>query len=231
MAKEKELSLSAEEYGSLLQEIDVVQAIYSENDRIGLEVQEYLTQRGIFAVNVLGGAGAGKTTSLINIAQGWDRQVYVIEGDIESEIDTLKLQNLGIEAIQINTKGACHLDAPVIKKNMAKIKFSRPGFLFIENIGNLVCPAEFHIGEHIRMLICSVAEGSDKPYKYPLVFEKADIILLTKRDLKPYVDFDEVFFYQGIRALNKKAPVIEVNAKTGAGFAEVRNWLERVSGA
>jgi hydrogenase nickel incorporation protein HypB len=208
-------------------EIDVVQNIFDENDRVALETNEKLGQRGIFVINIMGSPGAGKTSSIINMVRNLpEEKIYVIEGDIESDIDTIKLNELGIETIQINTNGACHLDAPTIQNVLQDLTMDKPGFLFIENIGNLVCPAEFQIGEHMKLLISSAAEGSDKPYKYPLAFEKADIILLTKSDLKAYVDFDDEFFLKGVRALNKTAPVFEVNAKTGQGFEEVGQWLK-----
>lgn len=207
-------------------EIEVIQDIYDENDKIALETNQELDSKGIFCVNIMGAPGAGKTSSIINMIKNLgDKKIYVIEGDIESDIDTVKLQELGIDTIQINTNGACHLDAPTIKTSLKGLPLDQSGILFIENIGNLVCPAEFQIGEHIKMLICSAAEGSDKPYKYPLAFEKADIILLTKCDLKEYVDFNDEFFTKGIRALNKTAPIFEVNAKTGDGFKAVAEWI------
>lgn len=209
-------------------EIEIVQNIHDENDRIAQEVNKKLNDAGVFVINVMGAPGAGKTSSIISIIQNNpDKQFYVIEGDIESDIDAVKLQELGIDTIQINTNGACHLDAPVIQSSLQGLNIDKPGILFIENIGNLVCPAEFQIGEHIKMLICSAAEGSDKPYKYPLAFEKADLILLTKCDIKEFVDFDDDFFYKGIRALNKTTPIFEVNAKKGQGFDEVTAWLKK----
>jgi len=208
-------------------EIDVVQNIYDENDRIALETNRQLEKSGVFVINVMGAPGAGKTSSIINLIKAMpEEKVYVIEGDIESDIDTVKLKELGIDTIQINTNGACHLDAPTIRNSLPNLAIDKPGILFIENIGNLVCPAEFQIGEHIKMLICSATEGSDKPYKYPLAFEKADIIFLTKGDLKQFVDFDDAFFLKGVRALNKDVPVFEVNAKTGQGFEEAAAWIQ-----
>lgn len=208
-------------------EIEVVQSIHDENDRIAQEVNNRLNEAGVFVINVMGAPGAGKTSSIISmIKNNPNEQFYVIEGDIESDIDTVKLQGLGIDTFQINTGGACHLDAPVIQSSLQGLTINKPGILFIENIGNLVCPAEFQIGEHIKMLICSAAEGSDKPYKYPLAFEKADIILLTKCDLKEFVDFDDEFFYNGIRALNKTVQIFEVNAKNSQGFDEVTAWIQ-----
>ena len=166
-----------------------------------------------------------KTTSLIQIIKRLNQVTpYVIEGDIEADFDTKILQALGVKAIQINTNGACHLDSPLIENAVEELKLEN-GVLFIENIGNLVCPAEFMIGEHAKMLISTVTEGSDKPYKYPLAFEKADIILINKCDLIPYVDFDEDFFMKGVRALNKTAPVIKVSGKTEEGFDKVVSWI------
>ena len=173
----------------------------------------------------MGAPGAGKTTSLIQIIKQLDGiNSYVIEGDIEADFDTKKLLSLGVQAIQINTGGACHLDSPVIGEAVEEMELQK-GVLFIENIGNLVCPAEFMIGEHVKMLISTVTEGSDKPYKYPLAFEKADIILINKCDLIPYLDFDEDFFMKGVRALNKSAPVIKVSGKTEEGYDQVAAWI------
>ncbi len=209
-----------------IKKIDVMEGVLDENDHIAEHVRTHMTRHGVLVVNEMGAPGAGKTTTLKNIIRHLDAKPYVIEGDIESDIDTKNLNELGIETHQINTHGACHLDAPLIEHMTGHIAFGEPGVLFIENIGNLVCPAEFSIGEHIMMLVCTVTEGSDKPYKYPLAFEKADIILLNKVDLIPYLDFDEEFFMKGIRALNKDVPVFKVSGKTGEGFEEVAQWLQ-----
>ena len=161
-----------------------------------------------------------------NIIKNLQCPSYVIEGDIESDIDTKRLKEQDIAACQINTFGACHLDAPLLHNAIHMMPFPEPGMLFIENVGNLVCPAEFSIGEDIKLLQVSVTDGSDKPYKYPLAFEKANVILLNKVDLLPYLDFDEKFFMDGVRHLNKTAPVFKVCGKTGEGYAEVAAWLE-----
>ncbi len=210
-------------------EIEIMQSVYDKNSEVAARINEELTRKNIYAVNVMGAPGAGKTTSLIQIIKRLKQVTpYVIEGDIEADFDTKTLQALGVKAIQINTGGACHLDSPLIGNAVEKMKLDN-GVLFIENIGNLVCPAEFMIGEHAKMLISTVTEGSDKPYKYPLAFEKADIILLNKCDLLPYVDFDIDFFMKGVRTLNKKAPVIRVSGKTEEGYDEVVAWImERV---
>ena len=169
----------------------VMENIYAHNNHIAEHVRHYLTERNIFAVNVMGAPGTGKTTSLEQLMKYIARKVYVIEGDIESDIDTERLRKQHVKAAQINTFGACHLDAPLVHNAVHTMDFDATGIPFIENVGNLVCPAELDIGEHMKLLIVSVADGSDKPYKYPLAFEKADMILLNKVDLMPYLDFDE----------------------------------------
>lgn len=213
-----------------IKKINIMENILDENDHIAEHINEALSIRNILAVNEMGAPGVGKTTALKNIIRYLDIKPYVIEGDIESDIDTQALNGMGIETHQINTHGACHLDAPLIEHMVDHMMeddiLDEPGILFIENIGNLVCPAEFSIGEHITMLISTVTEGSDKPYKYPLAFEKADIVLLNKTDLIPYLDFDEEFFMKGLRALNPDAPVFKVSGKTGEGFREVALWLQ-----
>ena len=205
-------------------EIEVNRSINELNEKLAGELNRKFSSDRLFAVNVMGAPGAGKTSAIIRIIENVPFPAYVIEGDIKSDIDTKKLEMLGIRAIQINTGGACHLDPPLIAtayRQLAPVS----GFLFIENIGNLVCPAEFMIGEHIKLLLTNVTEGSDKPFKYPLAFEKADAIVVNKLDLLPYVDFDEGIYMGGVRKLNPHAPVFKVSAKTGEGFNEVVEWI------
>lgn len=208
-------------------DVQIMEDIYAENDQVSEGIQKDLNMRGIYVINVLGAPGAGKTTSLINIIRRLEGiKPYVIEGDIQSDIDTQKLNDLQIETVQINTNGACHLEGTQISGMLPRLSLDKPGVLFVENIGNLVCPAEFNIGENIKILICTVADGADKPYKYPLAFEKAAAVLLNKADLLPYVDFDLAYFTKGIQALNPDAPIFLVSAKTGAGFDEVSAWIQ-----
>ena len=208
------------------EKIEVMESVYERNDRISKETNEFLKSRGVLAVNVLGAPGAGKTSLIESLVKRAGIRSYVVEGDIESDIDVKRLGEQGIEAVQINTHGACHLDASVVKKALSEIEFSEPGILFVENIGNLICPAELTIGEHAVMLVLTVTEGSDKPYKYPLAFQKADVIVLNKSDLLAYVEFDERYFMEGVRTLNPDVPVFKVSAKTGAGVGDVVEWLK-----
>ena len=169
--------------------IEINELISNKNDNIANEIRGLLTNKGIFAINVMGAPGVGKTSVIKTIIKNAPNiKHYVLEGDIESDIDTKSLIELGIETLQINTHGACHLDAPIVAKEIRNLNLKEQGILFIENIGNLVCPAEFQIGEHVKMLIVTALEGSDKPYKYPLAFEKANIILLN-------------IFYKGSKSL------------------------------
>jgi hydrogenase nickel incorporation protein HypB len=208
--------------------IDIWEKIYKKNEEIAQNLSEQLKKKGILSINVLGSPGIGKTNSLIQIIKRLECKSFVIEGDIEGDIDTIKLKKHGINVTQIDTHGSCHLDSPQISKALDDFSLEQ-GILFIENIGNLICPAEFIIGEHLVMLITSVTDGSDKPYKYPLAFQKADIILVNKIDLLPYVEFDAEFFTKGVRFNNKIAPIFYVNAKTGENFDDVLDWLKKFS--
>ncbi len=210
------------------QDVVIMADINAENDRQAEEIHRSLAAKGIFTINVIGAPGVGKTSTLTRIIQGLEGiPSAVVEGDIQSDIDTQKLLELGIPSIQINTGGACHIDAPLMDSALAEFPLQENSLLWIENIGNLVCPAEFMIGEDVKMLICAATDGSDKPYKYPLAFEKAALIVLNKADLLPHVDFDMEYFTKGIRALNPTAPILPVSAKTGEGIHEVCQWIRQ----
>ena len=205
-------------------EIRIMESVYARNNDIALKTNRKLTEKGVFVINVMGTPGAGKTSSLIQIIPKLDQPALVIEGDIESDIDTKKLNDIHIKTVQINTGGVCHLDSRMIDGAVSAFD-PGPGYLLIENIGNLICPAEFLIGEHIKLLISSVTEGSDKPFKYPLAFEKADIILINKCDLLSYVNFNEKEFMNGVKKLNPDVPVFTVSGVTGEGFDGAVNWI------
>ena len=204
--------------------IIINQRVTARNDALAARIRERLARAGVFAVNVLGAPGVGKTSLLTRLIPLLPLPSSVIEGDIAGEIDTERLRGLGIPTLQINTGGACHLSASAIDKALAELN-PQPGILWIENTGNLICPMEYQIGEHAKLLISNVTEGSDKPYKYPLAFETADCLVLNKIDLLGPADFDEEFFTAGARRWNKDAPLFKISAKTGEGMDEVAGWI------
>lgn len=212
-----------------MMEIKVIKNILEANDTIAEKNKEIKDSRGLLMVNVIGSPGAGKTSVILKtIEQLADScgTCGVIEGDITSDLDSRKMAQKGIPVVQINTGGACHLDANMVSKALENLKMEK-GILFIENVGNLVCPAEFEVGEDFKVVVSSVAEGDDKPYKYPLIFSKARAVILNKIDLMPYIDFDRNFLYDGVKALNPEAAVFEISAKTGEGSEEWSRWLQK----
>jgi hydrogenase nickel incorporation protein HypB len=209
--------------------VELRRAIYEENDLLARETHEDLRARGIFAVNILGSPGAGKTSLIMRLAERLSPEgLAVIEGDVASDLDTQALRALGIDAYQIETGGDCHLNAPMIRAVLGRMKIAAGSWLFIENIGNLVCPADFVIGEDLKIVVASVAEGSDKPYKYPTAFARSAACILSKGDLAEAVGFDEEFFRAGLRAVAPNAPLFPVNGRTGEGADAVAAWLRSV---
>lgn len=208
-------------------EVKVMKNIMDANDKLAGENRNYFLERGIKAVNIMASPGSGKTSTILKLIDAFgDRvSVAVVEGDIASSIDAEKIDRLGKPVVQINTGGGCHLDANMIKSAVESLNLDNNAILFIENVGNLVCPSSFDLGEGIKMVIASVPEGHDKPYKYTSMFELADIIVLNKTDLMPYIDFDRDSFYKGVRALNGKAEIIEISCKTGEGIERLAQWF------
>ncbi len=208
--------------------IMVMEEILSCNEELAAANRAEFAAKGITAVNVMASPGAGKTTLLTELINRLTAELSfsVIEGDIASAIDAEQFDAMGIPALQINTGGGCHLDANMIKEAVAELQPQDDSVLFIENVGNLICPSAFDLGETVRLVIASVPEGHDKPYKYISMFEAADVIVLSKTDLLPYIRFDKASFVKGIRALNQKAPLFEVSCTTGAGLDELAGWLK-----
>lgn len=208
-------------------EVKVMKNIMHANDRLAEENRKYFAEKRIKAVNIMASPGSGKTSIILSLigAFGDRANVAVVEGDIASSIDAEKIDKLGNPVIQINTGGGCHLDANMIKAACESLNLKNETILFIENVGNLVCPSSFDLGEGIKMVIASVPEGHDKPYKYTSMFELSDVIVLNKTDLMPYIDFDRDSFYSGVRALNEKAEIIEVSCKTGEGIDKLAQWM------
>jgi hydrogenase nickel incorporation protein HypB len=208
--------------------VSVVTKILSANDQAAADNRAHLAERGIFSVNIMASPGAGKTTLLlatIDALSGRTR-VGVIEGDVASQVDADKIAETGAPVVQINTGGGCHLDAPMVHQALQTLPLDDLDVVFIENVGNLICPVSFDLGQSTRVALISVPEGHDKPYKYPGIFEAVDLIVVTKADLLPYLDFDVDAFRELVHGLNPDAPVITLSAQTGEGMGAWLNWLE-----
>jgi len=201
----------------------------SANDQIAEENQQLLSTNKILTVNVMASPGAGKTSLILRTIEKISTQykIAVIEGDTAPvTIDSDKISSLNIPVVQINTGGECHLDALMVRNGIEQLDLSNTDLLIIENVGNLVCPAAFRLGEHFSIVIASIPEGDDKPYKYPNIYRGIQSLILNKTDLLPYVEFDIDYFKQGIEALNPGVAFFSLSCKTGDGFDNWINWLE-----
>ncbi len=209
-------------------EIKVLRDILSANDGIASRNQSRLDKHGILTINVMSSPGSGKTSLILQTIGKLKGEVRiaVIEGDIASSIDADKVSQQGATAIQINTAGGCHLDANMTENALNNLPLDDIDLLFIENVGNLICPAGFALGEHKRVILLSLPEGDDKPYKYPTMFTEADVVLINKIDLLPYLDFDIVSFTKTVSGLNPKVKIFQVSCKTGQGLEGWFSWLE-----
>jgi hydrogenase nickel incorporation protein HypB len=208
-------------------ELPVIEEILSANDLVAAENQRLLDEHGVVGVNVMASPGAGKTSLILRTIEALRGRLRpgVIEGDIAGRVDADKVAETGTPVVQINTGGGCHLDAPQVQVALQQLPLDQIDLLFIENVGNLVCPSGFALGEHVKMMIASVPEGHDKPIKYPGMFTVVDALVLNKVDLMPYLDFDAEAFRTAIRALNADAPLFEVSCKTDEGIEVWVEWL------
>jgi hydrogenase nickel incorporation protein HypB len=209
--------------------IEVVKNILSANEQIAAENRALFQKLGITAVNIMASPGAGKTSLILRTIEELKLPVAVIEGDIASTFDAEKVGEKNVPVVQINTGGECHLDAAMIRNSLQKLDVQKARFLFIENVGNLVCPAEFLLGEQIRVLIASVPEGDDKPFKYPGMFSSVQAVILNKMDLIPYIDFIMDRFMEGVYSVNPEVPVFQVSCQTGEGLGGWIEWLKKFS--
>ncbi len=207
--------------------VKVVTRILEANDRIAEENRKRFDEAGVYVVNLMGAPGAGKTTLLERTIKALKPliKIGVIEGDIVGTDDAERISALDIPVVQINTGGACHLDANMISGVLDEMPLKDLDLLIIENVGNLVCPAEFKVGEDVKMMVLSVAEGHDKPLKYPLMFRESSALVLNKVDLLPYMNTDINKMRNDSLALNPKLKVFEVSCATGAGIDQWAQWL------
>ena len=207
--------------------VSVVKNILAANDRIAEENRELFDQKRVFVINLMSSPGAGKTSLLEAMGRqlGSQLRIGVIEGDIQSTLDAERVAEAGIRAVQIETAGACHLDANMIRSSLNDIDLAELDLLVVENVGNLVCPAEFNLGEHRKIMMLSITEGDDKPLKYPLMFQESQALLISKVDLLPYVRCDLEKIKETARLLNPAIRVFEISTYTGQGLNEWHNWL------
>jgi len=211
--------------------IQVEKNLLAENDRFAVENRGLFDAAGTRCFNFISGPGAGKTTLLEKTLEGLlSRSVAcaVVEGDQTTDLDARRIARTGAPVVQIETGRSCHLDAHQVRHALDQVEIPREGLLFIENVGNLICPTEFQLGEHQRVTIVSVAEGTDKPAKYPLAFRTATAVVISKIDLLEHVDFDMAEARRVIRGLNPRAPVFELSARTGAGMDAWFSWLQSI---
>lgn len=207
--------------------IPVVEKILSANDRIAAENRSLLDQAGVFSVNFMASPGAGKTSLIEQTLHhlGNKARVGVVDGDIATSLDADRAVAAGAVAVQINTGGECHLDAVMLRQALQEINLKEIDMLIVENVGNLVCPANFQLGTHASVLIASIPEGDDKPYKYPGMYRGVDALVINKIDLLPYIPFRMDYFQRGVEILNPGLITFPLSCKTGEGLIPWLNWL------
>lgn len=207
--------------------IEVKQSVFADNDRKADALRDKLREKGQLLVNLMSSPGSGKTTTLTRTIEALrdEMKIAVMEADIDSDVDAAAISKLGVKAIQLHTGGMCHLDADMCAQGLDGLAAGDADLVFLENVGNLVCPAEFDTGASVNVVILSVPEGDDKPLKYPLMFEVTDLVLVNKIDVAPYFDFDLDKCRANVAMRNPNARVIPVSAKTGEGMDEWVGYL------
>lgn len=208
--------------------LEVKQSVFASNDAQAEKLREELKQKGIYLLNLMSSPGSGKTTTLTRLIEllKEDLKIGVMEADIDSDVDAVTIAATGAKAIQLHTGGMCHLDAAMTRQGLDGLDAGEADLVVLENVGNLVCPAEFDTGAVKNMAILSVPEGHDKPLKYPLMFQVCDAVLINKIDVAPYFDFDFEKCTEYIRMRNPKAVIFPISAKTGEGIEAVADWLK-----
>jgi hydrogenase nickel incorporation protein HypB len=210
-----------------MSEIKIVKNILKANDELTAINREKLNEKNIYVINLMSSPGSGKTSILEKIiAQlSFELKIAVIEGDLYTTMDAQRIASKGVPVVQINTGGACHLDAYMIRDAISGLSLDNLDLLIVENVGNLVCPAEFEIGEDIKITVLSTPEGNDKPMKYPLAFEKSCAVILNKIDLLPYTNFDKQRFYDDVRSINDSITIFETSCTKDQGLNKLCDWI------
>ena len=208
--------------------IEIKKSVFEDNDKDAAKLRAELKSRGVYLLNLMSSPGSGKTTTLIQLINRLKDKIRiaVMEADIDSDVDAIKIKTAtGIESIQLHTGGMCHLDAEMTRQGLQNLALNDKDLVILENVGNLVCPAEFDTGACKNAMILSVPEGHDKPLKYPLMFSVCDLVIVNKIDVMPYFDFDLEKCREYVKLRNPKAEVIPICAKTGEGIDKVADWL------
>ena len=207
--------------------IELHRSVTESNDRDALQLREELRAKGVLLVNLMSAPGSGKTTLLSRIITDLKEKlsIAVMEADIEASVDAQRIEALGAQSIQVHTDGMCHMDAGMTRTGLEAMDLSRTDLAFLENIGNLICPAEYDTGAGLNVMISSVPEGDDKPLKYPLMYQKSQALVLSKMDALPYFDFDLEKFRERVLFLNPSIQIFPVSAKTGEGMEDLEAWL------
>lgn len=207
--------------------IDIEQAVLAKNDQLAEENRQLFADKNVFVLNILASPGSGKTSTILATIEALrdEYNIAVIEGDIASNVDSEKIKAQGIAAVQINTGGACHLESAMIRRAVDVLDLDSLDLILLENVGNLVCPTDFDLGENAKVMILSVPEGHDKPLKYPGVFQVSQAVILNKVDTMPVFDFDQEAFEESVRQLNPTAPIFPMSATAGQGIDEWAAWL------
>ena len=207
--------------------VPIVEQIMSANDQLAAANRARLDEAGIFAVNVMASPGAGKTSLIARTVEALKGELRIgaVDGDIATTIDADRIAALGVPAVQVNTGGACHLDAAMLQNALPQLPLDQLDLLIVENVGNLVCPATFKLGVHRSVLIASIPEGADKPYKYPVMYRGVDALVLNKMDVLAAFDFDVDYFRRGVEPLNPGLAFFPLSCKTGEGLAAWLDWV------
>lgn len=208
--------------------IELKESVTASNDRDADALREELTSKGVLLINLMSSPGSGKTTLLKKtVSDMSDQRIAVLEADIDSAVDAERMEAAGAKSIQVHTDGMCHMDAGMTKRGLDEMGLEDVDLAFLENVGNLICPAEFDTGAQKNVMILSVPEGDDKPLKYPLMFQKSDVLVITKMDTKGFFTFSIEKCVERVKHLNPNIQIFPVSAKTGEGMQEWEEWLRK----
>ena len=217
----------------MIKKVSVVEKVHSANDQLAAENRQRLDRSSVFSLNIMASPGAGKTSLIERTLQELTPlfNIAAIDGDVATSIDADRAAEAGATAVQINTGGQCHIDANMLQKALNELDLDSFDLLLVENVGNLICPASFQLGTHKNLLIASIPEGDDKPYKYPAMYQDVDALIINKIDLLPYVDFDMPYFEKGVQILNPDLVTFPVSCRTEEGIQFWVEWLKEQIGS